>query len=235
MSSTIDLEVTRVTKDTGATEKPGPMVVAEAAQTTTEADLSNVAAGSGLNGPFLTDLVASFGAHENMGVSLYRVLAGLTANPMLQSHFRQFEADSLQAARVHQQLLVRLGAPAQFIGPSVRMTEGLDSKMIESFLAAGSADQLTLDLKAVDTAFLASTLCVANTNTLAAIAASAKGETQQALKDAITQLDGPQREHLDWARMTRERMALTMVKHPVAQKLTQFAEDVIGKVKNAIS
>jgi hypothetical protein len=234
MAKSSPTTVTRITKDTGATIKPGPMVVAAPEQTVTDEMLQNVGVEAGLNGPFLTDQLAAMAAHENMGVNLYRVLQGLVVNPMLQGRFAQFETESLQSVVVYEQLMTRLGAPIRYISPAARMTEGLDGHVIMSFLAAGSADTLTLEMKAVEAVLLASTLCVANVSLLALLAEQVEGETQQALNDAVQQLKGPAQEHLDWARTTQERMVMTMVKHPLTQKLTQFAEDVVGKVQNAL-
>jgi hypothetical protein len=172
--------------------------------------------------------------HENMGVGLYRTLQNLTVNPALKSVYKSFEKDSAEAVEVHQQLMSALGIPNNYVSPAGRMTEGLDSHMIMSFLGSGSADQLTVDTKTVEATLLASTMCVANTALLSAIGTEAKGETQEAIAAAVSKLEAPQREHLDWARQTQQSMALTMVKHPLAQKLTEFGETVIGNMKRAI-
>lgn len=226
------LTLTRVTKDMGSTIKAGPMVVAEPQQLITDAEMKSVADGSGLNGPFLADLVVAMAAHENMAVNMYRVLRTVTTNPMLHSAFERFEHDSLQAVAVHLDLMAALGIPAYYVSPAARLTEGLDSHMIMSFLGAGSADPLTVDMKAVESVLLGATMCVGNTELLRQIAMEAKdGPARTALETAVAQLEGPQREHFEWAQQTRQRMALSLVKHPMAQKLAEFAEGVIAKVK----
>jgi hypothetical protein len=229
-----DVLVTRVTKDTGAVIRPGPMVVAEPEHVANDDRLENVAVEAGLNGPFLADLLSSMAAHERMGVALYRVLQGLSNNPMLQARYAKFERDAIQAVTVHRDLMTRLGAPPNYLSPAARMTEGLDNKIIESFLGAGVADSLTVELKAVEAVLLASAMCVSNTNLLALIAEQTQGVVQQTLNDAVQQLKGPQQEHLDWARTTQERMVSAMVRSPLTQKLTEFAEDVVGTVKAAM-
>jgi hypothetical protein len=110
------------------------------------------------------------------------------------------------------------------------MTEGLDSHMIMSLLGSGSADALTIDMKAVEMVLLASTMCVANTDLLRQIAAVAEGDARAAIQAAVEQLEGPQMEHLEWAQATQQRMALTLVQHPITHKLAQFAEDVVAKL-----
>lgn len=228
------LTLTRVTKDMGATIKPGPMVVAAPGQILTDESLKDVAAGSGLNGAFLADLVVAMAAHENMSVNMFRVLQTTTTNPMLRSTFATFEADALQAVAAHAELMGQLGIPMYYISPAARMTEGLDSHMVMSFLTAGAADPLTIDMKAVEAVLLGSTLCVSNTALLAAIGEEAEGDAKTAIQAAVQQLAGPQRAHLEWAQQTQQRMALALVKHKAMHKVMEFTETVIAKVKGTI-
>jgi hypothetical protein len=234
MDATTTLSLTRVTKDVGATVKPGPMIVAEPDRVVTEPEMQNVAAGSGLNGPFLADLVVSMAAHENMAVDMYRVLRTYTSNPALQGAYKAFENDSLEAVAAHVQLMTELGIPMYYISPAARMTENLDNHMIMSFLGAGSADPLTCDLKTVEAVLLGATMCVANTRLLEQIGQAADGDARDAIGRAVATLQGPQLEHLTWAEQTQQKMVLTMVQHPATQKLTRFAEDVIGKLRQAM-
>jgi hypothetical protein len=224
------LTVTRVTKDMGTVIKPGPMVVAGPDQVVTDKMLSDVATGSGLNGPLLADLIASMATHENMAIGMYRVLRTVVANPMLLSTFEQFEADSLAAVETHIVLMDALGIPWPYVSPAGRMTEGLDSHMIMSLLGAGSADPVTIDMKAVEMVYLGATMCVANTDLLRQIGDVAEGDTRSAIQAAVAELEGPQLQHLGWAQQTRTTMALTMVQHPITHKLTKFAETVVAKL-----
>ncbi|MCU1361283.1 MAG: hypothetical protein JWN99_2572 [Ilumatobacteraceae bacterium] len=224
------LTITRVTKDMGTVIKTGPMVVAGPEQVVTDKLLGDVAQGSGLNGPLLTDLIASMATHENMAIGMYRALRTTVANPMLVSVFEQFEADSLAAVEVHIVLMDALSIPWPYVGPAGRMTEDLDSHMIMSLLGSGSADPVTIDLKAVEMVFLGATMCVANTDLLRQIGEAGEGDARAAILAAVAELEGLQVQHLEWARQTRSAMALTMVQHPIAHKLTRFAETVVAKM-----
>ncbi len=55
--------------------KPGPMLVALPVQTVDDAAHTSFAAGSGLNGPFLADLLSGYVMHERCGIALFRALA----------------------------------------------------------------------------------------------------------------------------------------------------------------
>src|SRR5918998_479287 len=100
--------VTRVQKDTGSTIKPGPMLVAGPEQVVTDADLTDVAAGTGLNGPFLADLLAAAAAHENDGKNLFQALGHMTANPALQARYKQFREESVVAVQTYELLAAQL-------------------------------------------------------------------------------------------------------------------------------
>ena len=228
------LTLTRVTRDMGATIKPGPMVVAPPEQVMTDAQLKDVAAGSDLNGPFIAELVVSMAAHENMAVNMFRALQNMTTNPLLKSVFADFEQDSLEAVGVHAQLMTDLGIPMYYVSPAARLTEGLDSHMIMSFLAAGSADPLTIDLKTVEAVLLGATMCVANTSLLRHIANEAQGPAKAAMETAITKLEGPQSQHLEWAQKTQQQMVMTLVKHPTTHKLMEFTEKAVATFKRAV-
>jgi hypothetical protein len=226
------LTLTRVTKDMGSTLKPGPMVVAGPDQTMTDELLDDLgtAGDSGLNMAMLADLVAAMSVHENMGVNLYRTLQTITVNPMLRSAYADFEQDAIDAVAIHAGLMETLGIPMHYISPAARLTEGMDSHMIMSFLEAGSGDQLTIDMKTVEATFLASSMCVANTELLRKIGEEAEGEAAAAIEQAVLQLEGPQTEHLAWAQQNRERMALMLVKHPITHKVMEWTENTIAKV-----
>jgi len=225
------LAMTRVTKDMGATIKPGPMVVAGPDQVVTDAQFADVAAGSGLNGPFLADLVVSMAAHESMAINMYRALRTSVANPMLKTTFARFEQDSMAAVAVHLRLMDELGIPAYYISPAARMTEGLDGHMIMSMLGAGSADPLTIDLKAVEMVLLGSTMCVANTNLLREIGARAEdGAARLAIEQAVSDLAGAQLAHLEWATTTQQRMVLAVYDPAQARIEAESIKAVIAKL-----
>jgi hypothetical protein len=214
----------------GATIKPGPMVTAEPECITTDADLADVARESKLNGPFLADLLAAMATHENMSVNLFRALRSLTPNPMLTRAFSRFELESLEAVAVHVTLMEMLGVPQYYISPAARLTECMDGHLVQSLLGSGSADQLTIDMKLVEAVLLGATMCVSNTALLARIGEEAEGHTRAAVQQAVAALEGPQRQHLQWATETREKMVLALVQHPLGQKLAQFTETAIAKL-----
>src|SRR5919112_6840955 len=119
------MTTTRVQPDTGATIKPGPMLEARPELVVTDADLADVAPGTGLNGPFLADLLAAAATHENDGKNLFQALGHITANPALQATYKQFREESVVAVETYEERAPRLGAPVSYISPPARMTEAM--------------------------------------------------------------------------------------------------------------
>ena len=226
---------TRVQKDTGTTIKPGPMLEASPEQVVTDADLADVAAGSGLNGPFLADLLAAAAAHENDGKNLFQALGHMTANPMLQAKFKQFREESVVAVQTYEQLATRLGAPIRYISPPARMTEAMDAKLLEAFLLSGSADPLVLELKGVEAVLLAATLCVANVALFEAIATGlSEGEAKAAFDELLPTLKDAGERHLEWAASTQRTMVTSQAGSALVQSALGVAETVVGKIKGAL-
>jgi hypothetical protein len=230
------MTTTRVQPDTGATIKPGPMLEARPELVVTDADLADVAPGSGLNGPFLADLLASAAAHENDGKNLYQALGHMTANPMLQAKFKQFREDSVAAVATYEELATRLGAPISYISPAARMTEAMDAKLLEAFILSGSADPLVLELKAVEAVLLASTLCVANVALFEHIAAGLPdGDAKAAFAEHLPTLAEAGANHLHWAASTQRTMVTSQAGSRTVQKVLGVAETVVGKIKDALT
>jgi hypothetical protein len=219
---------------TGATIKPGPMLTAPPTAVMTDEVLKDFAPGSGLNGPFLADLLSAALAHERDGVNLFRMLAAASQNPALIAKFGQFADESMQASKGWAQLITTLGGSDQYASPPGRLTETMDNKIVESFLGTGSADPLSIEMAGVQATLLAASLCVAFVDQLTDLAEEAGGDSGQTMKVAADQLRPAAAEHLAWANEQLHTMAITMAKHPMAQKVGQAAEKLVGKVKDAL-
>jgi len=224
-----------VTFATGATVKPGPMVSAIPDLAIQDADLAGFAAGSGLNSPFVADLLGAAIAHERDGVNLFRMLAATSNNPALIKKFGEFADEAMQASQQWAELIVSLGGNPNYVSPPGRLTETMDAKIVESFQGAGSADPLSIEMAGVQATLAASTLCVAFVDALAALAAEADGEPAGLMRDAAARLRPAAANHFAWATKQMNTMVVTFGKHGMAQKVGQAAEKMVGKVKDALS
>lgn len=222
-----------VRPETGATVKPGPMVTAIDERSVDDDQLAGFAAGSGLNGPFVADLLSGFVAHERDGVNLFRTLRARSNNPGLVARYGELIEETHRAVDAWEALITRLGGNPQYASPAGRSTEALDGKLVEAFTLTGSADPLTMEFAGVQAVFAAACLCVANAGIVARLAQEADdGAARTALQGAAATLEPLARSHQEWARSMLEQLAVTQAKHPIAQKAGQVAEKVVGKVKD---
>lgn len=230
------MPMTRHTYDTGTVIKPGPMVTAQPDRVVLDGDLEGIAGGTTLNGGFLADVLASCAVHENMGIALFRMLGSTTNNPMLQPTYARFRGEAEASVEAWERLITRLGGRLGYISPAGRMTEGMDTKMIEAFQGAGSADPLTVELKGVEAVLLASTLCVANVGLVKALAASLPegDEARDAMEEAVAALQPAAEEHLSWAAQMQQTMVLTQARSKLAQTAGAVVEELAGKVKDVL-
>jgi hypothetical protein len=230
------MTMTRFRKDTGTIIKPGPMITAEPDMIVTDEQIEAVMVLEDGNPAFVADSIVSFVVHERLGIQLYKVLTGLSNNPVLKARFKEFLADSEQAVDVYEQLQEHLGIPLAYIPPTARMTEGMDQKIIESFLNSGSADPIALEMAAINAVLTASSLCVANVELLGVIADGMTDEKAvAAVRNAIAELEGPAVEHVEWAKNARRAMARILGRSKTAEKATNMAEEMYGAVKAALS
>ncbi|EIV91579.1 hypothetical protein [Frankia sp. QA3] len=227
---------TVVRPETGATIKPGPTVTVPPELEVPDDQPAGFAEGSGLNAPFLADQLSAFIAHERMGVNLLRTVHARTDNPALRSRYADLEDETLDAVAVWEQLIVALGGNPQYASPAGRAIEGLDSKIIESFLLSGSSDPMTFEQAGLQAFLTGANQCVANATLLAAFAEEADdGPAKQEMTATAGMLLAAARFHADRATQMLRTTAVTQARHPVAQKIGQAAEKVVDKVRGAVS
>jgi len=226
---------TPVSWTTGAVAKVGPMMVVNPGRQIVDEDLADVGAGTGLNSPFLADLVASCATHERCGVSLFKALEAQTDNPAAKHSFHRFQQDAMDAVGAYDTLADAIGVPVNYASNPARMTEAMDTRLLSAFLLSGSADQLTIELKGIEAVLLASTMCVANASLLRRIAEGlGEGDAKAAMEQALAVVMPPAEEHLEWAANMQQEMVLSQVNSSFAQKATKAAETVVGKVRDVL-
>lgn len=219
----------------GAAIKPGPMISVVPDREVTDEMLAEVGTGTGLNGPFLADQLSAWITHERMAVNLFTMLGHRTTNPVLQALFGQLKATAVQAVAVWEALITGLGGNPQYASPMGRMTEGMDSKIVESFLLNGSADPLTFESAGLQAAFAALSLDVLNTQALATFADKADdGDAKQAMDKAAKALATMAETGLTEVDKTISAAMLAQVKSGLVQKAMQGMEKAAGKIKDIV-
>ena len=196
-----------VTKDTGATTMPIGMVVTTPACTMTGTDLNST-----MGNIALANMLSAFAAHERCGVHLYRTAAGMTQFPEWGAKYTEFLAQTEDHVRVLSELTTQLGGDPMYVSPQARMTEFMNTKLMEPILLDGSVDGLTRELTLLEAVLLAERKCHANWELLGKLAEQSPDKASaQAIQQAVEQVKDQEDEHVAWAEQTWQQTLLAQM------------------------
>ncbi|HEX9993149.1 MAG TPA: ferritin-like domain-containing protein [Acidimicrobiales bacterium] len=231
------MPVITTTKDTGGRGVLTAMTFVPPDAFMTPGELAAFAPGTGLNGQFLADLLSQFLAHEQCGVHLYRTVAGLTQNPVLQRRYEEFLAETEHHVDVLERLIAALGGDPGYVSPAARLTHAMDAKMLEAVaLMAGSADILPLEMAMLEAVVLAETKDAADWKFLHALGeAMDEGEGRTAVLAAVAEVEPQEADHIGWAISMWQQMAMVQARSKTAMTLASLGEKLVGKVQDAIT
>jgi len=140
----------------GARSKPEDMTYVDPARTMRPDEDEAFLADTGLNGPFVADLLSDMLAHERCGAQLYRSVADRTNNPVLRERYKHFGDETVEHVESLEGLIAGLGGDPRYISPAARLTEKAGIGLLEStFLLAGSVDLMSQELVMLDAVLLA--------------------------------------------------------------------------------
>jgi rubrerythrin len=231
------MTITEVMHHTGGTSKPLGMTYVDPRRQVTNDLLDPFMAGSGLNGPFVADLMSDFLTHERCGMHLYRSVAGRTNNPVLKSRYNQFGNETDEHIRILEELIGELGGDPRYVSPSARAAEKVDAAALQAtFLLGGSVDVMTQELVMLDAVVLAETRDHANWSFLAQLVAELpEGDARDALARAVGQVEPQEDQHLAWAQETRSKMMMLQAKSKIMATAGAKVEEVTAKVRDLFS
>lgn len=222
------------TADTGATSEPSGLTHVDPARLLLPTEKDEFLAGSGLNGPFVADLLSDMTAHERGGAALYRSVGGRTHNPMLKQQYEHFEHQTIEHVEVLETLIARLGGDPGYVSPSARATERAGLSLVEStFLLGGSVDLVTQELVMLDAVLLAEAKDHANWSGLSQLVAEfPEGETRNAVQEAVDRVEPEEEEHIGWAQHTRAKLISAQVRSGAMQTMTAKAEEMLARIQS---
>ena len=222
------------TAATGARSVPQEMTVVDPARTLAPEEKMEFLAGTGLNGPFVADLLSDMLAHERCGAQLYRSVDQRTNNPVLQERYRHFGQETVEHVAILEQLITELGGDPAYVSPAARATEKAGTALLEStFLLGGSVDLFTQEQVMLDAVLLAEAKDHANWSCLAGMVEDLPtGEARTALETAIDEVEVQEDEHLRWAQDTRCRMISLQATSGPTSSLSIKTEEIIARIKN---
>ena len=173
-------------------------------------------AGTGLNGPFMADLLSSFLMHEQCGLHLYRTAMTLTTNDNLRQKYEEFGAETEEHIRIFEELIAACGGEAGYVSPAARLVEAVDSKIHEAAVALpDGADVATLELAILEAVVLAETKCHSDWSLIQMMMADMpEGAAREAFQVAVDQVEEQEDEHIRWARETWQQLIMTLARTP---------------------
>jgi len=221
------------TRATGATAKPSQLLYVEPECAVTDDDLeAQIMPGSGLNAPFLADLLSGMLAHERCGRHLYRSVEGRTHNPMLKRKYVEFGAETERHAEILERLITMSGGNPNYVSPTARAVQGMDTKLIEStFAGQGALDIMTAEMAMLDAVFVAESMDHGNWSMLSKLYGQLPdGELRDAFSEAVDEVGAQEDGHLEWARTTKERLVMLQAKSSVMSTAAAKTEEMIARV-----
>jgi ferritin-like metal-binding protein YciE len=194
-------------------------------------------AGTGLNGPFVADLLSDMLAHERCGAQLYRSVAQRTNNPVLEERYKHFGEETVEHVAALERLITELAGDRTYVSAAASATEKAGTALLEStFLVAGSVDLMTLELVMLDAVLLAEAKDHANWSCLAAMVEDLPGgQVRDALDAAVDEIEVQEDEHLRWAQDTRCRMISLQATSSPPTSVSMKAEEVLARIKNLLT
>jgi hypothetical protein len=225
------------TAETGARARPVGLTHIDPAQVMPPTQREAFLEGTGLNGPFVADLLSDMTAHERGGVALYRSVGGRTHNPVLEQKYGHFEHQTVEHVDVLETLIGRLGGDPGYVSPSARATEKAGLMLIEStFLLGGSVDLMTQELVMLDAVLLAEAKDHANWSGLSQLVSTfPEGELRSAVQEAVDRVEREEDEHLAWAQDMRTKLISAQVTSDVVQTMTDKAEKLVARIQGLFS
>ncbi|HEX5366140.1 MAG TPA: ferritin-like domain-containing protein [Acidimicrobiales bacterium] len=221
------------TPASGARSEPQGMTHVDPVRVLPGSEKEAFLAGSGLNGPFVADLLSDMTAHERGGAALYRSVAGRTNNPVLKQRYTHFGNQTVEHVDVLETLVARLGGDPGYVSPAARATERAALNLVEStFLLAGSVDLMTQELVMLDAVLLAEAKDHANWAGLAQLAPEfPAGDIRTAVEEAVDRVVPEEDEHVGWAQDMRTKLISAQVKSGAMQTVAAKAEEAVARIQ----
>jgi hypothetical protein len=204
----------------------------------------------------LMDKLSEFLMVEECGLHLYRVVTTRATDPALRQRYQEFGRETAHHREVLARLIERVGGDPNYISPTARLAQWKASKLLESSLAVAGLSQEEIEANDLENVLLAETKDHADwsllqqmaqgdpaqdgvTGVIARAVGAVTGNTgenaemdpgmiQQALQEAVDEVEQEEDEHLNWARETLAQMCLRMAMQGPAPSPERWQQNVIA-------
>src|SRR3954462_6621900 len=127
-----DMTTLTPTKDKGATAKPAELLYVDPVGQTSDDALRSQMNLEGMNTAFIADLLSGMLTHERCGTHLYRSVSARSNNPLLKQKYEHFGEETARHVEILEQLISESGGNPNYVSPTARVVEGMNSKLLES-------------------------------------------------------------------------------------------------------
>jgi rubrerythrin len=223
--------------DLGGTSAAAPATRPDPRRTLTGEHLAVPFEGTGLNGPFIADVLSAMLTHERCGAHLYRSVSERTLNPMLKRKYKEFGAETEEHVAILTQLIASTGGDPNYVSPLARGVEKADTATLQStFMLAGSLDPMQQESIMLDAVLIAESVCHSNWATLAMMVDDLPaGPIREAVEMAVGQVGPHEDEHLQWAKDTKTQMIRAQAKSSMMANMGKGVEAVTAAVRDMFS
>src|SRR5690606_31754398 len=88
-----------------------------------------------------------------------RSCAGRTLNAEFRQQYEHFLGETERHVELLEELITAMGGSPQYVSPKARLTEGVDSKLLETtFMLTGSGDPILAEMSMLEAVLLAETI-----------------------------------------------------------------------------
>jgi ferritin-like metal-binding protein YciE len=225
------------TADTGARAMPIGLTHVDPARLMPASEKQVFLDGTGLNGPFVADLLSDMTAHERGGAALYRSVGARTQNPVLKQKYQHYGNETVEHVEILERLITNLGGDPGYVSPSARATEKSGLMLVEStFLLGGSVDLMTQELVMLDAVLLAEAKDHANWVGMSQlVSAFPEGELRSAVQAAVDEVLPQEDDHVNWAQDMRTKLISAQVTSSAMQTMTAKAEEMVARIEGLFS
>ena len=177
-----------VTNETGGTAQPTEAIYVPPDRQVHDAGSATALAETGVDAPFVADLLSACLAHERCGVHLYRSVAGRTADAELRDRYEHFGAETRDHVERLEQLIAAANGDPQYVSAAARATEKAAAGLLEStYLLSGSVDPMTAELVMLEAVMLAEAKDHSNWELLAQLASAMTDGTLRRRMQTVTE------------------------------------------------
>ena len=203
----------------------------------------------------LLDKLSEFLMVEQGGLQLYRVAASRCSDPTIRQRYEEFGQQTALHRDVLVRLITRLGGDPNYVSPLARLAQVKATKLLEAALIVDGLAPQEIMVNDLENVLLAETKCHADWSLLSQLGKQLSepsvlqtvtetvqslvghpseqmdpSQVQQALEEAVAEVEAQEDQHVEWARQTLAEISLQMALKGPAPSPMRWQQVVSGPI-----